>query len=139
VDTSSLRRAGVIITVSSGRGLVPILRQGPYLFASVHTALDDTEMIRFRHDLAHDIGRYRSTGVIIDVAPLDVLDSFAFTTLRTIAHMTPLQGAITVIVGIKPDVALALVRLGTSAGPVATALDLESGVEYLARHAGQHR
>jgi rsbT antagonist protein RsbS len=120
--------------VSFGPALVSILRQGSYLVASVHTALDDTEMIRFRNDLVDQIGRYRSTGVIIDVAALDVLDSFGFTTLRSIAEMARLRGATTVIVGIQPDVALAMVRLGMGTGSVATALDLEEGLAFLDRH-----
>ena len=122
--------------MSSGPALVSILRQGSYLVASVHTALDDTEMIRFRNDLVDQIGRYRSTGVVIDVAALDVLDSFGFTTLRSIAEMARLRGAITVIVGIQPDVAFAMVRLGMGTGSVATALDLEEGLAYLDRHVG---
>jgi rsbT antagonist protein RsbS len=125
--------------VSSGPALVSILRQGSYLVASVHTALDDTEMIRFRNDLVRQIGQYRSTGVIIDVAALDVLDSFGFTTLRSIAEMARLRGATTVIVGIQPDVALAMVRLGMSVGSVATALGLEEGLAYLDRHVGRAR
>jgi rsbT antagonist protein RsbS len=120
--------------VSSGPALVSILRQGSSLVASVHTALDDTEMIRFRNDLVDQIGRYRATGVIIDVAALDVLDSFGFTTLRSIAEMARLRGATTVIVGIQPDVALAMVRLGMGTGSVATALDLEEGLAFLARN-----
>ena len=120
----------------SGPALVSILRQGSYLVASVHTALDDTEMIRFRNDLVDQIGRYRSTGVIIDVAALDVLDSFGFTTIRSVAEMARLRGATTVIVGIQPDVALAMVRLGMSTGSVATALDLEEGFAYLDRQVG---
>jgi rsbT antagonist protein RsbS len=120
--------------VSSGPALVSILRQGSSLVASVHTALDDTEMIRFRNDLVDQIGRYRATGVIIDVAALDVLDSFGFTTLRSVAEMARLRGATTVIVGIQPDVALAMVRLGMGTGSVATALDLEEGLAYLDRH-----
>ena len=120
--------------MSSGPALVSILRQGSYLVASVHTALDDTEMIRFRNDLVEQIGRYRSTGVIIDVAALDVLDSFGFTTLRSIAEMARLRGATTVIVGIQPDVALSMVRLGMGTGSVATALDLEEGLAFLDRH-----
>ena len=52
---------------------VPILKQGSYLIASIHDALDDTQMVRFREDLIDQIGRYRSRGVIIDVAALDVL------------------------------------------------------------------
>lgn len=122
--------------MSSGPALVSILRQGSYLVASVHTALDDTEMVRFRNDLVDQIGRYRSTGVIIDVAALDVLDSFGFTTIRSVAEMARLRGATTVIVGIQPDVALAMVRLGMSTGSVATALDLEEGLGFLDRHVG---
>ena len=125
--------------MSSGPALVSILRQGSYLVASVHTALDDTEMIRFRNDLVRQIGQYRSTGVIIDVAALDVLDSFGFTTLRSIAEMARLRGANTVIVGIQPDVALAMVRLGMSVGSVATALGLDEGLAYLDGHVGRAR
>lgn len=119
--------------MSSGPALVSILRQGSSLVASVHTALDDTEMVRFRNDLVEQIGRYRATGVIIDVAALDVLDSFGFTTLRSIAEMARLRGATTVIVGIQPDVALAMVRLGMGTGSVVTALDLEEGLAFLDR------
>jgi rsbT antagonist protein RsbS len=117
--------------VTPGPALVSILRQGPYLIASVHTALDDQEMIRFQNDLIEQIGQRRSRGVIIDVAALDVLDSFATRTLRTIAEMARLRGAQTVIVGIQPDVALAMVRLGLGTGSVATALDLEEGLHFL--------
>jgi len=70
--------------------------------------------------------------VIIDVAALDVLDSFGFNTIRSIAEMARLRGATTVIVGIQPDVAYAMVRLGMGTGSVPTALDLEEGLEHLA-------
>jgi rsbT antagonist protein RsbS len=117
--------------------LFSILRQGPYLIASIHTALDDTEMVRFRGDLVEQIGRHRSRGVIIDVAALDVLDSFGTRTLRTIGEVARLRGAVTVIVGIQPDVAFAMVALGMSTGAVETALDLEEGLEYLDRRVGR--
>ena len=78
--------------MSSGPALVSILRQGSYLVASVHTALDDSEMIRFQRDLIEQIGQHRSRGVIIDVAALDVLDSFGSMTLRNIAEMSRLRG-----------------------------------------------
>jgi rsbT antagonist protein RsbS len=117
--------------VTTGPALVSILRQGSYLIASVHTALDDTEMVRFQHDLIEQIGIHRSRGVIIDVAALDVLDSFGSKTLRDIAEMARLRGAVTVIVGIQPEVAFAMVRLGMGTGSVVTALDLEEGLAYL--------
>ena len=62
--------------MNSGPALVSILRQGDTLVASIHTALDDSEMIRFQNDLIEQIGQHRARGVIIDVAALDVLDSF---------------------------------------------------------------
>ncbi len=124
--------------MTAGPKLVSILRQGPYLIASIHTALDDTQMVRFRQDLIEQIGRYRSRGVIIDVAALDVLDSFGTSTLRTIGEVAKLRGAVTVIVGIQPDVAFAMVSLGMSTGTITTALDLEEGMEYLDRLVGRH-
>ena len=117
--------------MTEGPQLVSILRQGPYLIASVHTALDDTQMVRFQEDLVRQIGLHRSRGVIIDVAALDVLDSFGSRTLRTIGEIARLRGAVTVIVGIQPDVAFAMVSLGMSTGSLITALDLEEGLEYL--------
>ena len=123
--------------MSSGPALVSILRQGSFLIASVHTALDDSEMLRFRGDLIDQIGRYRARGVIIDVAALDVLDSFGSRTLRNIAEMARLRGAETIIVGIQPDVAFAIVELGMDTGTVATALDLEDGLADLGRR-GRH-
>ena len=115
----------------SGPALVSILRQDAYLIASVHTALNDSEMLRFQQDLIEQIGQHRSRGVVIDVAALDVLDSFGQSTLGNIAEMARLRGALTVIVGIRPEVALAMVQLGMGRGSVASALDLEEGLVFL--------
>jgi rsbT antagonist protein RsbS len=116
--------------VPSGPVRVSILNQGSYLIASVHTALDDGQLIRFQRDLIERIGRRRARGVIIDVAALDVLDSFGTRTLHQIARMSRLRGAETVIVGIAPELALAMVRLGIGLD-LPTALDLEEGLAYL--------
>src|ERR1700712_2044390 len=111
--------------------LVSILRQGTHLIASIHTALDDGQLLRFQHDLIDRVGRDRARGIIIDVAALDVLDSFGTRILRNIAQMANLRGARTVIVGINPDVAFAMVELGTDLGSIITALDLEEGLQLL--------
>jgi rsbT antagonist protein RsbS len=125
--------------VNTGPALVSILRQGDTLVASVNTALDDSEMLRFQADLVDQIGEHRARGVIIDVAALDVLDSFGSRTLRGIAEMARLRGAVTVVVGIQPDVAFAMVRLGMDMGLIATALDLEEGLAHLAWVRGRTR
>jgi rsbT antagonist protein RsbS len=111
---------------------VSILSQGSYLIASIHTALDDGQLHRFRADVLELIGQRRSRGVIIDVAALDVIDSFACHTLRTIAQVARLRGAETVVVGIQPDVAFTMVKLGAKLESMTTALDLEEGFERLA-------
>src|SRR5690348_187397 len=110
--------------------LVSILAQGPYLIASIHTALDDGQLVRFQRDLIERIGARRARGVVIDVAALDVLDSFASRTLRDTARMSRLRGAETVIVGIAPELAISMVRLGLQL-EMPTALDLEEGLAYL--------
>jgi len=109
---------------------VSILRQGDFLIASIHAALNDAELMEFQKDLVEQIGSRRARGVIIDVAALDVLDSFGSTALRDLAHMARLRGAVTVIVGIQPDVAFAIVKLGMTLD-LHTALDLEEGLTHL--------
>jgi rsbT antagonist protein RsbS len=109
---------------------VSILSQGSYLIASIHTALDDGQLLRFQRDLIDRIGSQRARGVVIDVAALDVLDSFGSRTLRDIARMSRLRGAETVIVGIAPELAVSMVRLGLRL-EMPTALDLEEGLAYL--------
>jgi rsbT antagonist protein RsbS len=88
---------------------VPILKQGLYLIASIQAALSDVDLLHLRDALAEKVGKYRARGVIVDVTVLDVMDSFASRTLRDLAHMTRLRGAETVIVGIQPEVAFAMV------------------------------
>jgi rsbT antagonist protein RsbS len=110
---------------------VPILKQRDYLIASIQSALSDEDLLLLRDDLVKQVGKYRSRGTIVDVTVLDVMDSFAVRTLRTIAHMIRLRGAETVIVGIQPEVAFAMVQLGLTLEDVATALDLEEGLAYL--------
>ena len=112
---------------------VPILQQGDTLIASIVAALSDHELVGFRDDLARRIGASRARGVIIDLTALDVLDSFATRTLRDIAYTTRLRGAETVIVGIQPEVAFAMVQLGLTLEEIATARDLEAGIALLAR------
>jgi rsbT antagonist protein RsbS len=118
--------------------LVSILRQGDFLIASIHTALDDTELLRFQEDLLEQIGNRRALGVIIDVGALDVLDSFASRALSALASMARLRGAETVIVGIKADVAFAIVHLGMHLD-LHTALDLEEGLLHLEAVTTGHR
>ena len=113
---------------------VPILRQGPYLIATVQSALTDGDLRHLRDTLVAQVGRVRARGVIVDVTALDVIDSFATRTLRDAAHMIRLRGAETVIVGIQPEVAIPMVKLGLTLERVATSLDLEEGLAYLDQH-----
>lgn len=110
---------------------VPILKQGGYLIASIQSALTDEDLLALREDLIQRVGTLRASGVVVDVTALDVMDSFACRTLRDIAFMARLRGAETVIVGIQPEVAFAVVQLGLNLQGVATTLDLEEGLEYL--------
>ena len=114
---------------------VPILKQGQYLIASIQSTLSDTDLLKLQKELAARVGKFRSRGVIVDVTMLDVMDSFATRTMRSIAHMLKLRGAETVIVGIQPEVAFAMVQLGLTLEDVATALDLEEGLAYLEQRA----
>ena len=115
---------------------IPVLRQGKLLIASIVAALSDRDLVALRDDVLDQIGRFRSKGLVIDVTALDVMDSFATRTLRGIASAARLRGAETVIVGIQPEVAMAMVQLGLTLDDVNTALDLEEGIALLRRNEG---
>lgn len=112
---------------------VPILRHGDHLIASIQSALSDSEVLEMKENLLDQVGRFRSRGVIVDVAAMDVIDSFASRSLRTVALTMKLRGAEMVIVGIQPEVAFAMVQFGLTMDDVNTALDLEEGLEFLNR------
>jgi len=118
---------------------VPILKQGDVLIACIQASLSDKDLLQLKDDLADKVGRFRTRGVIIDVSVLDVMDSFATRTLRGVAEAAKLRGAETVIVGIQPDVAFAMVQLGLTLDGIATALDLEEGLELLAARKQESR
>ena len=84
-------------TDGAGNTLAPlpasILTQGPNLIVSIHTALDDEQLVRLQRDLLDRVGSQRCRGILIDVAALDVLDSFAAHTLGNLAYMARLRGA----------------------------------------------
>lgn len=117
----------------------PILKLGETLIASVQEALVDADLVGLRDELVAEVKRYRATCVIIDVTVLDVLDSFAARTLRHISQMTQLLGARTIIVGIQPDVAFAMVQLGLTLEGTETALDLEDALSRLNLRIGRER
>jgi rsbT antagonist protein RsbS len=120
---------------------VAILRQGDYLIASIQGDLTDGQVLALRDDLAERVGHYRARGLIVDVAALDVIDSFVARSLRSIAITAALRGAATVVVGIQPDVAIAMVHFDLDLAPLHAALDLDSAITLLDGHqqgAGEH-
>ncbi|MDE2252147.1 MAG: STAS domain-containing protein [Gammaproteobacteria bacterium] len=110
---------------------VPILKQGPFLIATIQAALTDADLEQLRSALLERVVRFRSLGVIVDVTAMDVMDSYASRILLQISHMIRLRGTETVIVGIQPEVAFAMVQLGLTLEDVPTALDLEEGLAHL--------
>ena len=111
---------------------VAILRQDDVLVASVQSDLSDTQVLALRDGLAEQVGRHRARGIIVDVTALDVIDSFVARSLRSIAVTARLRGADTVVVGIQPDVAIAMVQFDLNLQPLQTALDLDEALTLLA-------
>jgi rsbT antagonist protein RsbS len=112
---------------------VAILHQGEYLIASIQSDLSDREVLALRDDLSRRVGEQRARGLIVDVAALDVIDSFVARALRSIAETALMRGAETVIVGIQPDVAIAMVQFQLNLEPLRATLDLDEAVQMLDR------
>ena len=112
---------------------VAILREGDYLIASIQSDLSDSEVVELRNELTELVGTHRSLGIVIDVAALVVIDSFVARALRSIVLSAKLRGAETVIVGIQPDVAIAMVHFRLNLQPLRVALDLDQARSLLDR------
>src|SRR5919202_7058371 len=110
---------------------VPILQLGDYLIASIQTALADTEVTELRESVVERVRRVRARGVIVDVTGLDIIDSFAARALRSVVKAASLCGTETAIVGIRPDVAAAMVQFELDLRPLHTAPDLGEGLALL--------
>jgi len=110
---------------------VAILRQGDYLIASIRSDLTDGQLLALRDDLADRVGAQRIRGIIVDVRALDVIDSFMARSLRSIALTARLRGAETVIVGIQPDVAIAMVHFDLNLELLRATLDLDEALALL--------
>lgn len=115
---------------------VAILRHGAILIASIQSDLTDSEVLALRDDLAWRVSRDRCRGLIVDVAALDVIDSFMARALRSVAETARLQGTRTLLVGIQPDVAVAMVRFRLNLAPLHAALDLDEALAVLGARPG---
>ena len=113
---------------------IPILRIGTYLLVTIQVDMHDQLALTLQQDLTDQIVKVGARGVLIDISSLEIVDSFIGRTLANIAGMARVLDAVTVVVGMQPAVAITLVELGMSLPGIRTALNVESGLEYL-RHA----
>lgn len=116
---------------------IPILKIGEFLLVSIQIDLQDQTVVALQEDLAEEIVRTGARGVIIDISAVDIVDSFIGRMFSTIAAMSRLMDAETVVVGMRPAVAITLVELGLSLDGVRTALDLEQGMRLLESSLGE--
>lgn len=112
---------------------VAILRQGDALIAAIQSDLTDSQVLALRDDLSERVGRQRLRAVIVDVSVLDVIDSFVARSLRAMAITMRLRGAETLVVGIQPDVAIAMAHFDLNLAPLRTATDLDEALTLLGR------
>ena len=101
--------------------------------------LTDSDWSELQTRILEAVGRYRARGVVLDVTDMDVLDSYATRTVQGIVKMVRLRGARTVITGIQPGVALAMVELGLDLGGAPTCLELDQGLALLSRSSRARR
>jgi rsbT antagonist protein RsbS len=107
---------------------IPILQMGKFLLVTIQVDMHDKLALTLQDDLTSQIVQHRSRGVLIDISTLEMVDSFIGRMLGTIASMSRLLDADTVVVGMQPSVAITLVELGLSLKGIRTALDVEKGM-----------
>jgi rsbT antagonist protein RsbS len=117
---------------------IPILRMGEYLVVTIQIDMHDRLAMALQDDLTSRIVKTKARGVLIDISSLDMVDSFIGRMIGNIAAMSRILDADTVVVGMRPAVAITLVELGLALPGVRTALNVEKGMDLL-RQAMRHR
>ena len=118
---------------------IPILRMGDCLLVTIQVDMHDRLAMTLQDDLTERVAATHARGVLIDISALDMVDSFIGRMLGYIASMSRVLDARTVLVGMRPSVAITLVELGLSLPGVSTALDIDKGMELIrgtTNHAG---
>lgn len=115
---------------------IPILRLQNYLLVTIQVELHDQLAITLQDDLTQNLSRTHARGVLIDISALEIVDSFIGRTLAHIASMARVMDANTVIVGMRPAVAITLIELGMSLQGINTALNVDKGMELLRKFEG---
>ena len=110
---------------------IPILKMGEYLLVTIQVDMHDRLAMSLQDDLTSKIVAAHAKGVLIDISALEIVDSFIGRMLGNIAAMARVLDAVTVVVGMRPAVAITLVELGLSLPGVRTALNIERGMELL--------
>ena len=118
---------------------IPILRMGRFLLVTIQVDMHDQLALTLQDDLTERIVADRAKGVLIDISSLDMVDSFIGRMIGNIAGMSRVLDAETVVVGMRPAVAITLVELGLSLPGVRTALNVERGMELLRVHIARRR
>ena len=119
------------------RGSIPILRVGGNLLATVHIELRDKVAEAFQEDVLETIEKTAATGLVVDISGLEVVDTYVARVLADTARMARLMGTRSVLVGMRPEVAATLVRMGYAMDGVATALNVDDALVYLAKLSGR--
>lgn len=138
----ALSMVGKAITAKGAqvaRGSIPILRVGDTLLATVHVDLRDDVAEAFQEDVLTELEKRRAAGLLIDVSGLDMVDTYVARILSDTGRMARLMGADTVIVGIRPDVAATLIRMGYAMDGVLTAMNVDDGMATLAARAAERK
>ena len=116
---------------------IPILKMGDALLVTIQVDMHDRLAMTLQDDLTAGIVKHRSKGVLIDISALEIVDSFIGRMFSNIAAMARVLDAVTVVVGMRPAVAITLVELGLALPGVRTALDVERGMDLLRRSTGR--
>jgi rsbT antagonist protein RsbS len=113
------------------RGHIPIMQVGTNLLTTIHVDLDDSVANAFQEDVLHKIETTGAKGLVVDISALDEVDSYVARILAETGSMAKLMGARTVLVGMRPEVAATLIRMGYPMFGVETALDVDEGLAVL--------
>lgn len=114
---------------------IPIIKMGEFLLVTIQVEMHDRMALALQKELTEKVVETGARGVLVDISSVEMVDSFMGRMLHTLASMTRIMDAETVVVGMRPAVAITLVEMGLILTGIETAMNVEKGMELLRRKA----
>jgi rsbT antagonist protein RsbS len=116
----------------SSNDYISVIKVRNVLMVTMPADPDDSTVAALQDKVLSAMERHEANGVVLDISSVDTFDSFFARTVSETAQMVTLMGGRTIVVGMRPAVAVTATQIGLTLGNIETALSLDRALDLSA-------